>query len=178
MRGLWYFFGIVTAAGIFSGIAGLGIGFTGGLLWEQFHRHRRHKRLKEKAILEASSIPADETTAPRPVQEEDQPPRLQLVGASPAPLPNLAGRRLRAVTFRDNTIELDFGALRVEIGTTATVTCGTEIVRYPDAGSRDAICALIGARVDRIRSLTGDRVEISYDNGCDITVLRSGLAVA
>ena len=178
VRGLWYFFGIVTAAGIFSGIAGLGIGFTGGLLWEQFHRHRRHKRLKEKAILEASNIAVGETPSPRPIQAEDQPPRLQLVGASPTPLPNVAGRRLQSVTFRDNTIELDFGALRVEIGATATVAGGTEIVSYPDAGSRDAICALIGARVDRVRSITGDRVEISYDNGCDITVLRSGLAVA
>jgi len=82
------------------------------------------------------------------------------------------------VTFRENAIELDFGALQVEIGTTATVTCGTETSRYPDRGSRDAICTLIGARVDRIRSVTGDRVEISYDNGCDLTVLRSGLAVA
>ena len=178
MRGLWYFFGIVTAAGIFSGIAGLGIGFTGGVLWEHFHRHRRHKRLKEKTILEASNISVDETVSPLPIPAEDQPPRLQLVGASPAPLPNLAGRRLRSVTFRDNGIELDFGALRVELGTTVTITFGTETARYPDAGSRDAICALIGARVDRIRSITGDRVEISYDNGCDITVLRSGLAVA
>ena len=148
------------------------------MLWEQFHRYRRHERLNKKEILEASSIAADETASPRPIQSEDQPPRLQLVGALPAPLPNLAGRRLRSVTFRDDTIELDFGALQVQIGTAATVTRGTETSRYPDAGSRDAICALIGARVDRIRSITGDRVEISYDNGCDITVLRSALAVA
>lgn len=178
VRGLWYFFGIVTAAGIFSGIAGLGIGFTVGLVWEQFHRYRRRERLNKKAILEASNIPADEMASPQPIQSDDPPPRLQLVGASPAPLPNLTGRRLRSVTFRDNAIELDFGALQVEIGTTATVTCGTETSRYPGAGSRDAICALIGARVDRIRSIIGDCVEISYDNGCDITVLRSGLAVA
>ncbi len=44
-RGLWYFFGIVTTAGIFAGIAGLGVGIAAGLVWEQIHRYRRSGRV-------------------------------------------------------------------------------------------------------------------------------------
>lgn len=80
--------------------------------------------------------------------------------------------------FLENAIELDFGALRVEIGQSAVVTCGVQKTQYPEPGSRDAICSLIGARVDRIRAIAGERVEISCDNGCDLTIPRSGLAVA
>jgi len=177
VRGLWYFFGIVTAAGIFCGIAGLGIGYTCGLLWEQFHRHRRQERLKRKAVVEASSNSEPESPAALSMRP-DEPPRLHLVGAPSTPLPDLAGRRLRSVTFREGRVELDFGALRVEIGVSATVSCGAQKTRFPEAGSHDAICSLIGAHVERIRLVAGDRVEISCDNGCDITVLRSGLAVA
>src|SRR5215217_3435222 len=55
VRGLWYFFGIVIAAGIFAGVAGLGIGFVGGMLWEQFHRSRRRERLKAKPLAEVAA---------------------------------------------------------------------------------------------------------------------------
>lgn len=178
MRGLWFFFGIVIAVGIFSGIAGLGLGYVGGLLWEQFHRHQRSERSKQKEIVEASTIKADEPSPPPSIRLDDQPPRLQLVGGSSAPLPNIAGRRLRSVRFLEDTVELDFGAVRVGLGANAIVSCGTQKNRYPEPGSRDAICALIGARVDRIRLVSGNRVEISYDNGSDLTVLLSGLAVA
>lgn len=177
VRGLWYFFGIVTAAGIFAGIAGLGLGFVGGLLWEQFHRLRRRERLKQKELVEASTN-VSEAVAPPSSQSDDQPPRLQLVGSSSIPLPNLAGRTLRSVRFFETAVELDFGALRVGIGANAIVSCGSQKNRYPESGSCDAICALIGSRVDRIRVVSGDRVEISYENGCDVTISRSALAVA
>ena len=75
-------------------------------------------------------------------------------------------------------VELDFGSMQLEIGGSPTVSCLSEKYNYPDPGSRDAICALIGVRVDRLRVVSGERVEISYENGWDITVLRSGLAVA
>lgn len=53
VKGLWYFFGIVVAAGIFTGIIGLGLGVVGGILWEHVHRYRRREYLKRKAIAEA-----------------------------------------------------------------------------------------------------------------------------
>ena len=59
VRGLWYFFGIVVAAGIFTGIAGLGIGAVAGILWEQLHRYRRREKLKASAMLESVDEPEE-----------------------------------------------------------------------------------------------------------------------
>src|SRR5687767_9965311 len=105
-RGLWYFFGIVTAVGIFTGIAGLGLGHASGLAWEQFHRYRRRRRLKGTP---ASSAVADSTAEPEsvsgagraavPLPLEAEPPRLQLVSSDTVPFPNLVGRRLASVRF-------------------------------------------------------------------------------
>jgi hypothetical protein len=72
VRGLWYFFGIVVAAGIFTGTAGLGIGYATGILWEQIHRHRRRGRLKAQAAHEAATV--DEAHVPAR-------PRLRLIGS-------------------------------------------------------------------------------------------------
>jgi hypothetical protein len=67
VRGLWYFFGIVVAAGIFTGIAGLGIGHVAGIVWEQVHRHLRHKRLIAKERAEAAATPPNsEAVLPGP----------------------------------------------------------------------------------------------------------------
>ena len=99
-RGLWYFFGIVTAAGIFAGIAGLGVGFVFGLSWEQFHRFRRRARAKEKAALEkARSGYPDEHRRSVPVaigSLDETAPRLRLV-STPLPFPDLTGRRVASI---------------------------------------------------------------------------------
>lgn len=52
VRGLWYFFGIVLASGIVTGIVGLGIGYLVGLTWERIHRYRRRDRLAKKPDME------------------------------------------------------------------------------------------------------------------------------
>lgn len=70
-RGLWYFFGIVTAAGIFAGMAGLGLGAAAGILWELIHRHRRQPRQPD-----APSVPV---AVPHPLER----PRLKLVSNGP-----------------------------------------------------------------------------------------------
>jgi hypothetical protein len=75
VKGLWYFFGIVVAAGIFTGIAGLGTGVVGGILWEQFHRYRRRNYLREKALGEG----ADRAAVAAPDEENLEGPGLRLV---------------------------------------------------------------------------------------------------
>lgn len=183
-RGLWYFFGIVTAAGVFAGIAGLGVGFVIGLSWEQIHRFRRNKHAKEKAKLDAikSSLPSEPETGlsrvPAPAWREDEPtPRLRLM--TPAePFPDLTGRRVSSVRFLVRAIEIDFGGLAVEVTGNPVVTAGAKRFRYPETGSRDAICALIGARVERMRFTQGDRTEIRFDTGWELAIARSGIAVA
>jgi hypothetical protein len=183
-RGLWYFFGIVTAAGIFAGIAGLGIGFVIGLSWEQIHRYRRNKHAKQKAKHDAlkSSLPSEPESglrrAPSPAQREDDSiPRLRLVTPS-EPFPDLTGRRVSSIKFQLRSIEIDFGGLVVEVSGNPIVTAGPKRFRYPESGSRDAVCALIGARVERMRFTQGDRTEIRFDTGWELAIARSGIAVA
>jgi hypothetical protein len=73
VRGLWYFFGIVVAAGIFTGTAGLGIGYAAGIVWEQIHRHRRRGRLKAQTEREQAETVEENRGAARP--------RLRLIGS-------------------------------------------------------------------------------------------------
>ena len=176
VTGLWYFFAIVIAAGIFAGVIGLGLGTAAGLIWELLHRNRRRNRLMHSAFLETVSEVSD--MAPRPVKREDQPPRLQLVTPTVAPLPDLAGHRLVSIRFFESTAELEFGTIRIGVGAGTIVSLGSVRARYPDPGSHTALCSLIGVRVARLRTVAGDKVEISYENGSELTVARSSLLVA
>ena len=170
--------------GIFTGIAGLGLGHACGVLWEQFHRHRRRERVKRKG---EPSSPTDEIAPPgaRPPTGDAEndpgdadPPRLQLVSPTTMPFPNLVGRRLASVRFLGHTIELDFGGVIVGITGSPSIRCGPQLFRYPEAGSRDALCSLIGTRVSRMRPAAGDRMELSLDSGCELAIPRAGVAVA
>jgi hypothetical protein len=175
VRGLWYFFGIVIAAGIFTGVIGLGVGHAVGLFWELIHRQRRRERLRGKVIDEAESAKGDRAHASGldPVVSP-----LRLVTVDPPAFPVVTGRRLGAVAFHMASIELDFSGVRVRINGNPAVVCGVQRYRYPDPGSRDALCSLIGARVERVGMVTPERIDVSFDSGCDLVVVRSSIAVA
>ena len=172
VRGLWYFFGIVIAAGIFAGIAGLGFGYVGGVVWEQVHRHRRREILKAKAIAEAA-LPS---WAEEPQVTNEQ-PRLQLVTEDLPVLPPIDGRPLSSVSFDLKSILLDFGGVSLEMSGNPQMICGGQRFRYPDSGSRDALCSLIGDRVLAART-TSDRFEIRFISGSDLLIQRNSIAVA
>jgi hypothetical protein len=173
VRGLWYFFGIVIAAGIFAGIAGLGFGYVGGVVWEQIHRHRRREILKAKATAEAASAASPAEMSP----SADEQPRLQLVTEDLPVLPAIDGRQLSSVLFDLKCIELDFAGVRVGVSGNPQLLCGGQRFRYPDSGSRDAICSLIGDRVLAVRSAS-DRFEIRFISGADLMIQRNSIAVA
>lgn len=178
MRGLWYFFGLVVAAGVFTGIAGLGVGFAAGVIWEQLHRYRRRERLKRNASLEP---PIEETRAdvssPALLPQVGGPPRLQLVTSTVASFPDISGRSLASLKFLPRATELDFNGVRVTVGGNPMIVSGAQCYRYPDPGSRDALCGLIGARVVRMRS-AGDGIELVFDSGWELVIPRSSVAVA
>ncbi|MEO7368163.1 MAG: hypothetical protein ABIZ36_09410 [Gemmatimonadaceae bacterium] len=183
-RGLWYFFGIVTAAGVFAGVAGLGIGFVIGVTWEQFHRFRRRTRARKKAALDnvrnlnsPSKSAGESESVPTPVAGDSGRPRLRLV-SMPAPFPDLTGRRLASVRFLPHTVEIDFGGIIVEVSGSPLVTAGSKRFRYPEPGARDALCALIGSRVERMGFSPGDRAEMHFDTGSELSILLSSSAVA
>ena len=173
VRGLWYFFGIVIAAGIFSGIAGLGCGYVGGVIWEQIHRHRRREILRTKALAEASApVPSPDVI---PVANDG--PRLQLVTEELPVMPPIDGRQLSSVLFDLKSIKLDFAGVRIEVSGNPQMLCGGQRFRYPDSGSRDALCSLIGDRVLAVGS-AADRFEIRFISGADLMIHRNSIAVA
>ncbi len=171
-RGLWYFVGIVTTAGIFAGIAGLGVGIAAGLLWEQIHRYRRSRRAPAAPLSAQQNLAAPAESGNVAVGG----PRLQLVTVDPPKLPNLVGRIVASVRFAPSTVELDFGGMRVAVADAVTVVCGASRLTYPASGSRDAICNSIGARVVNVRTAGGDRFEVELDNGCALSFPRQVLA--
>ncbi len=161
-RGLWYFFGIVTTAGIFAGIAGLGVGTAAGLVWEQIHRYRRSGR----APVAAGRARETQAQTAESGNVLGHGPRLQLVTVDPPKLPNLVGRVVAAVRFAPSTVEFDFGGMCIAVTDGVAVMCGASRLMYPASGSCDALCNSIGARVVNVRSAGGDRFEVELDNGC------------
>lgn len=103
-RGLWYFFAIVTGAGVFAGIAGLGIGYAAGSAWEQFHRYRRNRKAERGERPHAPVIGTQSTDLPSPppsdVMLEPEAPRLRLVSADSTPISQLE-LRLRTLMPAD-----------------------------------------------------------------------------
>jgi hypothetical protein len=172
VRGLWYFFGIVIAAGIFTGTAGLGLGYACGILWEQLHRGRR-ARIKSGTAGTEPIAPGSRDMLPVPAQ-----PRLQLVSVESPELPIIDGRVLRSVSFRAQSIELDFGGIRLALSGNPVAVCRGTRSRFPDPGSRDALCSLIGDRVELVRIPASDRIEIRFNSGCELVTIRSAVAVA
>jgi hypothetical protein len=184
-RGLWYFLLFVSAAGVFTGTAGLGVGFMIGWAWEQYHRRRRNMRLKDRAAIDAvraanagaKAISATEaisgTEAPASAgTDAGEQPRLRLVPAANVADPDVMGHRLTSVRFRAQTVEFDFAGVVVESRGHPIVLSGSQRFRYPEEGSRDALCRLIGATVDEMRVSEGDDIELTLDDGSGLVLPR------
>ena len=166
--GLWYFFGIVAVAAVSTGLVGLGVGFVIGSLWERYHRYRR-------ALSGRNNPTAPEaisTTAPA-----NEPPRLQLVGAERRQGPDLVGRRLDSVRFFAHTVEFEFGGLVIGVSGDASIVASATRIAYPEAGSRDAFCRVIGSRVDEMRRNPSGDVELDLDSGWGLLLPRARAVV-
>ncbi|MGI9044369.1 MAG: hypothetical protein ACR2GK_09650 [Gemmatimonadaceae bacterium] len=171
-RALWYFFGIVTTAGIFAGIAGLGVGIAAGLLWEQFHRHRRAARAARTGALHAQA-----QGAPPATRESDGgahgAPKLQLVTFVPPAMPDISGRRVASVLFSASGAEIDFGGVNVPVGEGVRITGPAGSFTYPEPGAREALCGAIGARVERVSQQAGGTIEVRLDGSWSLILPRA-----
>jgi len=59
-------------------------------------------------------------------------------------------------------MEFDFGGVFVMSRDNAVVVTGLQRLRYPDPGSHEALCTLIGAAVDAARTAPGERLDIRF----------------
>jgi hypothetical protein len=166
--GLWYFFAIVAIAAVCVGLLGLGVGFLIGSLWERYHRYRRARRSRnnpQTPEVISSIVPSNE------------PPRLHLVGGERKQGPDVVGRRLDSVRFFAHTVEFEFGGIVIGVSGDAVIVAGGTRIAYPEAGSRDAFCRVIGSRVaDMRRNPSGD-VELDLDSGWGLLLPRARAVV-
>ncbi|MEO7503360.1 MAG: hypothetical protein ABIW94_12040 [Gemmatimonadaceae bacterium] len=166
VRGLWYFFALVTVSGLLCGTAGLALGVITGWIWEQNHRRRR--KLSEGATQGADSLQGGDSgvaleDSARTLSEDSAESRgLRLVPQSAPSIPDLTGRKLVSLRFFSDVIEFDFGGVLVISRDNAVVITGLHRLRYPDPGSHEALCSLIGALADTTRTAPGDRLEIRF----------------
>lgn len=178
-RGLWYFLLFVSATGVFAGTAGLGVGFVIGWVWEQYHRRRRNKRLQDRPAIDAvraanagaEAISATEAPASAVTVAGEQ-ARLRLVPAANVADPDVVGHRLTSVRFRAETVEFDFAGVVVKSRGHPIVLSGSQRFSYPEEGSRDALCRLIGATVDEMRVSGSDDIELTLDDGSGLVLPR------
>jgi len=148
---------VVSIAGVFAGIAGLGIGFVIGWTWELLHRRRRSRRQEPESTIEVAAAPTTQ-------------PRLRLVQTARTDTSHVVGSRLTSVTFLSRTVEFDFSGVIIETEGQAIVSSGSARYDYPEDGSRDALCRLIGATVRRMRISDSNEVHLTFDDGSDLTL--------
>jgi hypothetical protein len=165
---------------VFVGIAGLGVGFLIGWVWEQLHRQRRAKR--HRAGKSMDQTPA-ETSGPEPGVATGRQassgvmpngPRLRLVSVETTPDTHVVGRQLTSVRFRAQFVEFEFGGVVIKPDGQPTVSSGSERFRYPDEGSRDALCGLIGGTVKRMRVAPNQDVELAFEDGSELALRARG----
>jgi len=158
-----------------------------GWLWEQFHRDRRRRRSARKAPIVAAPqpIPGYNNTirihsevAESPAPDPREPPRLHLVSPAVDVVPSLLRKRLTSVRFLVRTVELDFSGVVVRVTGNPLIFAGAERFRYPDPGSRDALCRMIGATVNRQRTNDAGEVELRLDSAYQLLIPRDAAAVA
>lgn len=86
----------MTGAGVFAGIAGLGIGYAAGSAWEQFHRSRRTRKAEPDDRSPGPDIEVPSADVPSPAASEitlePEAPRLRLVPTHATPISHLEMR--------------------------------------------------------------------------------------
>jgi hypothetical protein len=82
----------------------------------------------------------------------------------------LVGEPLNAVSFVMDYVELHFNGSYVRCLAPPVVERGGRVGRFPEPGSRDALCTLIGAEVRAIRAVDGGELRVEFSDGALVTV--------
>jgi hypothetical protein len=168
------------------GAAGLGVGFGIGWAWERYHRYRRARRKKsvvtaaDERFVQPDNSREAESVAKRSVGgAREIRPRLQLVSDAQATadapaFADLAGRELTSIRFFARAIEIEFNGLVVS--TTGNPSVFREGLRYvyPEPGSRDVMCDLVGAIVARAELTDAGTLALFADDKRSLFIPRAG----
>jgi hypothetical protein len=82
----------------------------------------------------------------------------------------LVGEELSAVAFVRDYVEFIFDGPVLRALTNPVFEADGLRVQFPDPGSRDALCSLIGAMVRELTIRYDDRIELRIDGGHTLTI--------
>jgi hypothetical protein len=81
----------------------------------------------------------------------------------------LVDEPLNAVSFVMDYVELHFNGSHLRCLVPPVVEQSGRIERFPEPGSRDALCARIGAEVRAIRAADGGELRVEFSDGALVT---------
>jgi hypothetical protein len=82
----------------------------------------------------------------------------------------LVGEQLNTVAFVMDYVEFEFNGPVLRALASPSVQSGEVRVRFPESGSRDALCSLIGSEVLAVTITEGERIEVAVDTGQTLTI--------
>lgn len=82
----------------------------------------------------------------------------------------LIGREISGISFMSRHVELHVGTSVVRGFGAPSISVGEANYRFPSAGSRDALCWMIGAKVTEVAGVEGRHAELVTSNGCRISL--------
>lgn len=81
---------------------------------------------------------------------------------------NLVGEEINAISFVMDYLEIHFNGAILRSMSSPKVTRQGQTKVFPESGSRDALCALIGCIVTEIRFVEGSSLQLFTDRGLQL----------
>jgi hypothetical protein len=94
--------------------------------------------------------------------------RREMSGANP--LDSLLGCAASAVCFVRDYVEIHFDGPIVRCISDPEVARGGKTVRFPEVGSRDALCELIGRNLEAVEETEDVVMEFHFEGGYSLTI--------
>src|SRR5262245_57755285 len=90
------------------------------------------------------------------------------MGEAPLSEPgDLIGKKVTAVAFVHDCVEFHFDGLVLRSLVDPSVAVGEAVYRFPQPGSRDALCMVIGSTVQSLEVVDG-QLEFTTSTGCRV----------
>lgn len=83
---------------------------------------------------------------------------------------SIVNESLSAVAFVQDYVEFHFDGRILRSLTNASLTSDGETWTFPEQGSRDALCRLIGRSVQRVNVNEGYRIEVAFAGGAILVI--------
>ena len=83
---------------------------------------------------------------------------------------SLVGEELNTVAFVMDYVEFHFNGPVLRAFTAPRVSPGTDLPTFPEPGSRDVLCTLIGASVQAVEVRDEEHIRLDFADGRSLTI--------